>query len=168
MSFCATSCGTEGNTGTQRGHSNGTACQLKQVVEAGLLPSLWWAFIHQAHYPILLLAEKRKTNTHKAPSPCFRVACAILRPCCEPDGTLPKEAKGESLALGEQMREKMRIARWGASKPPWAQDKLLDSVSATWREGDLCVMKHQAVHEALGRVNCGTRVLNASPRDAFY
>lgn len=88
----------------------GTVCHLKQVVEPGLLPIRWWGFIHQPHFPILLSAEKRKINIHKAHILYQRVAVAIPRPAVSQMSALTQGATRDSLVLREQMREKTRIS----------------------------------------------------------
>lgn len=97
---------------------SGTVCHLKQVVEPGLLPSRWWGFIHQPHYPVLLSAEKRKINTHRAHILHHRVVGVILRPAVSQMSALPQGATRDSLALSEHMRDKTRISGCGGVHSP--------------------------------------------------
>lgn len=52
----------------------------------------------------------------------------------------PKEVARDVLALNEQIREKMKTAGLGGVQPHCEQDELLNVASATWIEGDLCVI----------------------------
>lgn len=49
----------------------------------------------------------------------------MLRPAVSQMSALPNGDAGDSLALDKQMREKLRAAGWGESKPPGGQDELL-------------------------------------------
>lgn len=102
----------------------------------GLLYSLWWGFIYQAYYPVLLSEEKGKINTQEAHVLCHRAAWAVLRPAVSQMSALPKGATGGSLPLNEHMREKRRAEGQGESQPLRGQDELLNALSATWRESN--------------------------------
>lgn len=115
------------------------------------MPGCWRGFIHQAHYPILLSAEKRKINTHEAHILRHRVAWAVLRPAVSQMSAVPK---------GLQEIPWLSKSRWGRRwqcrmqgvPAPWGQDELLNILSATWSKGDPYVMgEQQAGHEGIGR-----------------